>query len=133
MRRVCDVLVWWCGAGTNQCTVFCLLFLFLFRYVLLGCRSGFEKVGQTLLEIKTHADKKGIFNPAPVTSVCGGKSKSLAVLAHQFISMFVTDACPRSYVTLDEAAACLAKDDATPAEIKTKARRLYDIANICCK
>ena len=35
VRRVCDVLVWWCGAGTNQCTVFRLLFLFLFRYVLL--------------------------------------------------------------------------------------------------
>jgi hypothetical protein len=119
--------------------VHCVLSSFSFSFSLCssssscGCRSGFEKVGQTLLEIKTHADKKGIFNPAPVTSVCGGKSKSLAVLAHQFISMFVTDACPRSYVTLDEAAACLAKDDATPAEIKTKARRLYDIANRCCK
>ena len=30
------------------------------------------------------------------------------------------------------AAGCLAKKDATPAEVKTKARRLYDIANICC-
>ena len=61
----------------------------------------------------------------------GGKSKSLAVLAHQFISMFVTGAC-EEHVTLDEAAECLAKKDATPAEVKTKARRLYDIANICC-
>ena len=44
--------------------------------------------------------------------------------------MFVTDACKKKHVTLDEAAACLAKKDASPAEVKTKARRLYDIVSI---
>ena len=66
--------------------------------------SGFSTIGETLLEIKSHADIHGIFDPAPSISQGsqGGKSKSLAVLAHQFISMFVTDACERKHVTLDE-------------------------------
>jgi hypothetical protein len=95
--------------------------------------SGFENTGKILRDIKEHADEHGIFNPQPIANCPNGKSKSLAVLAHQFIAMFVTDACSGTPVTLDEAAECLAKKDATPAEIKTKARRLYDIANICCK
>lgn len=97
--------------------------------------SGFDNIGKTLLDIKKHADRQGIFAPIPSMggeSTNGGKSKSLAVLAHQFIAMFVTDACGKDAVTLDEAAACLARPGASPAEIKTKARRLYDIANICC-
>ena len=145
--------------------------------------SGFHRVGETLLAIKQHADNFGIFEPIPVPPSAdksgGGKSKSLAVLAHQvtfswyfyfffepsffltpdvnnddfdiicfyllfflfcvcvhvsqFISMFVTDACQKKHVTLDEAAACLAKKDASPAEVKTKARRLYDIVSVFLK
>ena len=108
-----------------------LVLTFFFLSVFFYSRSGFSKVGHTLLEIKAHADENGIFVPVPqVTVGVQGKSKSLAVLAHQFIAMFVTDACAQKHVTLDEAAACLAKKDATAAEIKTKARRLYDIANV---
>ena len=57
--------------------------------------SGFNNIGKTLLDIKHHADKHGIFAPIPSMggeSTNGGKSKSLAVLAHQFIAMFANHA-----------------------------------------
>ena len=53
-------------------------------------------------------------------------------ITHTYHGFQAMDQNGSGEVTLDEAAECLAKKDATPAEVKTKARRLYDIANICC-
>lgn len=60
--------------------------------------------------------------------------KSLAELTQSFMELFFTGHgsfdTPRQ-LTIDMAAEALQRTHETPSQLKTKARRLYDIANIC--
>ena len=56
------------------------------------------------------------------------KEKSLAVTCHRFLCIFLLGV---KRLTLDDAAAVLSGPDAaTPGLLRTKIRRLYDIANV---
>ena len=61
---------------------------------------------------------------------CSGRS--MGMLCHRFISMFVneTTGSPTKYVSLDAAAASIVDVEGRSNLTKTKAKRLYDIANI---
>lgn len=56
------------------------------------------------------------------------KEKSLGLLSHKFIQMFLTS--ETSVVSMEEAAQRLLGDAEDEVRVKTKIRRLYDIANI---
>lgn len=55
------------------------------------------------------------------------KEKSLGLLCHQFIGLFVAW---KKLLSLDEAARKISKKDIEEQKLKTKIRRLYDIANV---
>jgi hypothetical protein len=60
---------------------------------------------------------------------CGGnrKEKSLGVLSQKFVQLFLSSDGP---VSLEQAARVLLDSDSEDSKLKTKVRRLYDIANI---
>eukprot|EP00347_Sterkiella_histriomuscorum_P000909 403374061 len=55
------------------------------------------------------------------------KDKSLGILCQQFIALFLTW---RNVISLEEAARQISKKDIEEQKLKTKIRRLYDIANV---
>jgi transcription factor E2F7/8 len=55
------------------------------------------------------------------------KEKSLGVLCKQFIGLFVNW---KRVISLEEAARQISKKDIEEQKLKTKIRRLYDIANV---
>lgn len=55
------------------------------------------------------------------------KEKSLGILCKQFIHLFLTW---KDIISLEEAAKQLSKRDIEDQKLKTKIRRLYDIANV---
>ena len=55
------------------------------------------------------------------------KDKSLGILCQQFIGLFVTW---KKMISLEEAASQISQKDIEEQKLKTKIRRLYDIANV---
>ena len=55
------------------------------------------------------------------------KEKSLGILCKQFIGLFVNW---KRVISLEEAARQISKKDIEEQKLKTKIRRLYDIANV---
>lgn len=55
------------------------------------------------------------------------KEKSLGILCKQFIHQFITW---QDVISLEEAARQISKKDIEEQKLKTKIRRLYDIANV---
>jgi E2F/DP family winged-helix DNA-binding domain len=55
------------------------------------------------------------------------KDKSLGILCSQFIGLFVTW---KRVISLEEAAREISQKDIEDQKLKTKIRRLYDIANV---
>ena len=99
--------------------------------------DGFEKLGATLLEMQRRVKLDGIFAThegfvAPRRAKSSGQAKSLATLSQNFISLYLSDTVPGNTLTLDEAAGRLMQADESQAQLKTKARRPYGIANVCC-
>lgn len=81
-----------------------------------------QKSAVTVEDAIERRQRKG---PAPKYK----KEKSLGILCQQFISLFVAW---KKVISLEEAARQISDDDETMDEqrLKTKIRRLYDIANV---
>jgi transcription factor E2F7/8 len=73
------------------------------------------------------SDQDGSASPQNQEKVGVKKEKSLGILCKQFIHLFLTW---KNIISLEEAAKQLSKRDIEDQKLKTKIRRLYDIANV---
>jgi hypothetical protein len=89
------------------------------------------------IEIQSDEEEAELFKQMARQNGCKQKKykkeKSLGILCQQFIHLFVTW---KSIITLDESAKKISlsesekTDDQKEQKLKTKIRRLYDIANV---
>lgn len=99
---------------------------------------GIERLPASLEELKHEPDEgttatvqDGHQQTSVATTAKDKKrEKSLNILTRKFVKVFLKSG--KRTLSLEEAAASLAGGEAEPAQLKTKVRRLYDIANILC-
>lgn len=100
--------------------------------------NGMERLPTSLEELKHEPDEgttaNGPNGPQGASMTNSAKEKkrekSLNILTRKFVKVFLKSG--KRTMSLEEAAASLAGEGAEPAQLKTKVRRLYDIANILC-
>ena len=88
---------------------------------------SFKRAGSSLSKMESISDSE---DDSPNTVNKENKSKkekSLGVLCKQFIGLFVNW---KRVISLEEAARQISKKDIEEQKLKTKIRRLYDIANV---
>ncbi|KAL8124418.1 hypothetical protein AgCh_012168 [Apium graveolens] len=99
--------------------------------------KGFAAIPQALHDLQTSNDKEterplGESNQQEKSVSCpkteNRKEKSLALLAQNFVKLFLRSGA--DIISLDSAATALPGDVHDSTAMRTKARRLYDIANV---
>lgn len=99
---------------------------------------GLEKIPESLEEMKREPMDELLADapegpdqlPKATTVKERKREKSLNILTRKFVKVFLKSG--KGILSLEEAAITLAGKETDPAQLKTKVRRLYDIANILC-